>query len=234
MRIYVSNQSSSVSNTQLTQMIAAMNILLTNFCTDWGLSPIQLFQSFTRVGDVIPNNTIFIFNNSDSPGALGYHFDQSGLAIGKVFARTIINYGGSILYKDNSTFTVAQCLAHEAFEMICDNSANKWVLDNNSTFWAYEVSDAVQNNLYVVTLPGGIKVGLSDYVLPSWFDSNSVSGPYNKMNTLTRPLTLDRGGYSIIIRGNRVSQVFGMGVTNEKKNDVLNDVVNIKKKFGLL
>lgn len=233
MRIYVSNQSKVVSNTQVQQMITAMNILLTSLYTDWGLSPIQMFQSFTKPSDPLQNYTIFIFDDTDSPGALGYHFDVSGLAIGKVFAKTILNYGGVVLYRNATTMTVAQCLCHEAFEMIGNPNVNKWMLDNSGTFWAAELCDAVQNNIYVITLPGNIKVGLSDYLLPSWFNTDMRVGPYNKMNTLRAPFTLDRYGYSILIRNNRVTQIYGMSYPESKKNDVEKDVNEIKLKFGL-
>jgi hypothetical protein len=232
MRIYLSNQSTVVSNTQVQQIIAAMNVLLTSLYTDWGLSPIQMFQSFTRVSDPLQNYTIFIFDNTDSPGALGYHFDTSGLAIGKVFAKTILNYGGVVLYRDANTMTVAQCICHEAMEMVGNPNVNKWILDNSGTFWAAELCDAVQNNIYVVTV-SGVKVGLSDYLLPSWFVPNTRVGPFNKMNTLRAPLTIDRYGYSILIRNNRVGQIYGISYPDSKKREVEEDVNEIKEKFGL-
>ena len=232
MMIYVSNQSTVVSNTQFQQMITAMNQFLLTLCSDWSIGIVQLFQAIVNPNNIL-NNTIFIFDNTDSPGALGYHFDVNGLAIGKVFAKTITGYGGAVLYKDTTTMTVAQCLCHEALEMIGNANINKWFLDNKGVFWAGELCDAVENNLITITLPGNVKVGLSDYVLPNWFSPNSTRRPFNKLNTLTGPFKLDRYGYSITIKNNRVVSVYGQSYLENKKSEVESDVNEIKEKFGL-
>lgn len=232
MMIYVSNQSSVVTNLQFQQMITAMNQFLITLCQDWSITTIQLFPVFASPNNIV-NNTIFIFDNTDSPGALGYHFDVGGLAVGKVFAKTILDYGGVVLYKDQLTMTVAQCLCHEALEMIGNANINKWFLDNKGVFWAGELCDAVQNNLIVITLPGNIRVGLSDYVLPKWFSPNSRTKPFNKLNTLNSPFSVDRLGYSITIKNNRVISVYGESYPAIKKVEVEDDIREIKEKFGL-
>jgi hypothetical protein len=192
-------------------MVKAINTLLTSLCNDWNLSQIQLLIGS---GNNYPNNSIFLLDYTDSPGALGYHYEESGLAIGKVFAKTILGYGGAILYKDSTTFTVSQCLCHELLEMIGNNETNKWYLDNNGIFWAGELCDPVESNLIIYTLPGNIKVALSDYVLPNWFSPDSTIRPFNKLNTLTTPFSLSPGGYAIIIDNYNVEEVFGMSGTN--------------------
>lgn len=219
------NQSSVVSSDQLSKMITAINILLTTLCSDWSLEAMQLVKvsAVTKV-----SNTIYILDNTDSPGALGYHYEVNGNAVAKVFAKTIINYGGVVLYKDKVTMTVAQCLCHELLEMIGNSTINKWYLDNNGTFWAGELSDAVQNNLIVINLPNSVKVGLSDYVLPSYFSPNTIVGPFNKLNTLKAPFTVDKSGYAIIIQGNSIVAIYGSSVTEQKKIDVEKDITEIK------
>lgn len=233
MRIYVSNVSTVVSNSQLQSMISAINPYLLTLCNDWNLQSIQLFQAFTSTRGTIPPYTIFIMDNTDSPGALGYHFESSGVPIGKVFAKTILNYGGAVLYKDNRTMTVAQCLCHEIMEMIGNEQTNKWYMDNDGSLWCGELCDAVENNLYVVTLPNNVKVGLSDYVLPSYFTPDCRRRPFNKMNTLTSPFSLDSGGYSILIRNNRVVEIFGSTVTESKKQEVISDANELRAKFNI-
>ena len=242
MRIYVSNQSTVVSNSQVQKMILAMNQFLITLCKDWSITTVQMFQTFTGPNKIL-DNTIFIFDNSDSPGALGYHFDVDGLAVGYVFAKTILDYGGDVLYKNSTTGTVSQCLCHEALEMIGNANINKWFLDNNGTFWAGELCDAVESNIITVTLTGNIKVALSDYVLPSWFSPNSTKRPFNKLNTLTGPFKIDKWGYSLIIRNNRIVAVWGQSFletdfrsSNEaydKKIEVESDISEMKLKFGL-
>jgi hypothetical protein len=232
MIIYVSNQSKVVSEIQFQQMITAMNQFLITLCSDWSITTVQLFKAITTPTKIL-NNTIFIFDDSDSPGALGYHFDVDGFAVGKVFAKTILQYGGAVLYKNATTMTVAQCLCHEALEMIGNANINKWYLDNSGVFWAGELCDAVENNLITITIPGSIKVALSDYVLPNWFSPNSTKRPFNKLNTLTGPFKLDRYGYSITIKNNRVVSVYGQSYPDNKKADIESDVTEIKEKFGL-
>jgi hypothetical protein len=63
MRIYVSNQSTVVSNSQVQKMILAMNQFLITLCKDWSISTVQMFQTFTGPNRIL-DNTIFIFDNS--------------------------------------------------------------------------------------------------------------------------------------------------------------------------
>jgi len=239
------NQSTVVNSTNLQNMVKAINMLLVNVCSDWGFAPTQLVIG---TGNTHPNNSIYMMDNTDVDGALGYHDEISGKAYAKIFAKTIINYGGAILYKDNYTFTVAQCLFHELLEMMGNNVANKWYLDNSGIFWAGELCDPVESNLIVYTLPGNIKVGLSDYVLPSWFSPDSTTRPFNKLNTLTAPFTLAPGGYAILIDNYQVIDIYGMNngshvvgtystsftllaaTQKDRENDISNIKLAIKKR----
>ena len=201
------NQSSTISQQNLQYIVKSINMLLIAVCNDWALSPIQLIIG---TGNNFLNNSLFLLDYTDSPGALGYHYEQSGNSYAKVFVRTILSYGGALLYKDATTFTVAQCVCHELLEMIGNNLTNKWYLDNNGIFWAGELCDPVESNLIVYTLPGNVKVGLSDYILPNWFNADSNKRPYNKLNTLTTPFSIAPGGYAIVIDNYQVYEIFGM------------------------
>ena len=223
----VINLSTVVTLDQFTKMIKAINTYLSALTNDWNLQPMQLVASTYNSRNILPN-TIFILDTTDEAGALGYHFENAGNAIGKVFAKTIIQYGGVVLYKDNTTMTVAQCLCHELLEMVGNPTVNKWFLDNNGIFWAGELCDAVENNLYVVTLTGNVKVGLSDYVLPNYFSADTVRGPFNKMNTLSAPFTVDHYGYAITIQGNDIVAIYGSKYPEDKKSDVVKDIAEIK------
>ena len=123
------NQSSVVNQQNLQYIVKAINMLLIVVCNDWGLSPTQLIIGS---GTNYPNNTLLLQDYTDSDGALGYHYEDNGKAIGKVFVRTILGYGGVLLYRDQSTFTVAQCVCHELLEMIGNNQTNKWSCPKNS------------------------------------------------------------------------------------------------------
>ena len=201
------NQSSAINQQNLQYIVKAINMLLTAVCNDWGLSPTQLIIGS---GTNYPNNTLLLQDYTDSDGALGYHYQDNGKAIGKVFVRTILGYGGVLLYRDQYTFTVAQCVCHELLEMIGNNQTNKWYLDNNGIFWAGELCDPVESNLIVYTLPGNVRVGLSDYILPNWFSADSTRRPFNKLNTLSSPFSIAPGGYAIIIDNYEIIEIFGI------------------------
>jgi hypothetical protein len=130
--------------------------------------------------------------------------------------------------------------------MIGNNQTNKWYLDNNGIFWAGELCDPVESNLIIYTLPGNIKVGLSDYVLPNWFSADSTARPFNKLNTLNTPFSLSPGGYAIIINNYNVEEIFGLDNTKNftigtysstypllsiKEKDRQNDLNEIKMKI---
>ena len=232
------NQSTVITTQNLQNMVKAINIFLVTVCNDWGLAPTQLVISTSGVH---PNKSIYMMDDTDVDGALGYHDEINGKSYAKIFARTILNYGGVILYRDAHTFTVAQCLCHELLEMMGNDEVSKWYLDNNGTMWAGELCDPVESNLILYTLPGNIKVGLSDYVLPSWFSPDTTTRPFNKLNTLTSPFTLDSGGYAIIlvIESGYIDTVYGSMLTgtqslisvNEK--NIQKDMLELKNKYKL-
>lgn len=57
-----------------------------------------------------------------------------------------------------------------------------------------EVANPVQGNIITLKIQNK-EVEVSDYVYPSWFDLTDVKGPYNYKKTLTKPFTLNKGGY---------------------------------------
>ena len=208
----VFNLSTVVNSTNLQNMVRAINIYLTTVCNDWGLASTQLVIGNYNSHMSLQNDSIFIYDNTDQEGALGYHYETNGNAVGRVFAETLLNYGGVILYQNSTTFTVAQCLAHELLEMIGNPETNKWYLDNYGNLWAGELCDPVESNLIVYTLPGNIKVGLSNYVLPKWFSPDSISGPYDKLGVTSYPFEIASGGYAIVVEdvSGDVVSLYGM------------------------
>lgn len=232
------NQSTVVTTQQLTNMVKALNMFLVTVCSDWGLASTQIVIGS---GNSRPNNSIYLIDYADVEGALGYHDEIGGKAYAKVFAKTILQYGGAILYKDNHTFSVASVLCHELLEMMGNNQVSKWYLNNDGILYAGELCDAVESNIIVYTLPGNIKVALSDYVLPSWF-SPDASRPFNKTNTLTAPFTLDSGGYSIIIviTGGYIDTIYGSthqsgtsSLSSITANSIKKDIMEISEQFKL-
>ena len=114
--------------------------------------------------------------------------------------------------KNNTIPTVAQAFAHEIFEMICNMNVNVWWQLSNGNLVPAEVCDPVQG----ITVPvkvGSVTVGLSDYILPVWADPQATRGPYNYLNTLTKPFQIAKGGYVVLMKGSSISYVLGTSVT---------------------
>jgi len=195
-------------------MINALNTLLPAFCSVW--SPKQYICQAAPASIKPGSNGLYcvFMDNSDMAGTLAYHTQSSSVPLGKVFVKTILQYGGAILLGANSNVpTVAQAFTHEIFEMIVNMNVNTWWQRNDGSLIPAEVCDPVQGNLIIVKV-GSSRVGLSDYILPVWSNPQGVKGPFNYLNTLTQPFQLAKGGYIIVMKCGVISQVMGAQVSD--------------------
>ena len=110
------------------------------------------------------------------------------------------------------------------------------MLADQKTMYAYEVCDAVESNALTVQVKTGsakkgrffaatvtpiyTKVGLSDWVLPNWFDPQSKIRPFNHNNTLTAPLTLDKYGYIILFKNGLYDAIYGKSILSSRKDEI--------------
>ena len=53
---------------------------------------------------------------------------------------------------------------------------------------------------------GGEDIAFSDFLLPAWKDPQNTTGPFNYINTLKTPFTVDVGGYVVILGSDGSSQ----------------------------
>lgn len=224
-QIAIVNVSTCITDVQGQNMTDALNYLLPTFCKDWSL-PVCI-ATYIKLGKTtnIPTK-IVLLDNTDEPSALGYHDLKNNIPYGKVFAKTILLSGGSILYNSNfSVPTVAQALSHEVFELLVNPICNSWWQFSDSGLCPSEVGDPVEGNIVTVTLsynkpPSRVQVGMSDWILPAWKDPQSTKGPYNHLNTLTAPFQLSHNGYEIIYTNGIITTVFGERVSQWKKDFV--------------
>jgi len=230
-QIAIINSSTVVSDTSGLIITTALNTLLPQFCKDWNLpkyTAVYVPKGHTS-GIVLK---VFLLDTADVQGALGYHDLSSNVPYGKCFAKTLLDYGGVLLYSSDLTVqTFAQVVGHEVFELLVDPIANGWWdIGDGQTLFASETCDPVQGNIVTVTVTSKssvpvsilknqykavtkstvVKVGMSDWILPAWSDPQNTHGPFNHMRTLTSPFTLDAGGYGIQMTGGSAGQVFGM------------------------
>ena len=211
MTLYFCNKSTKVNNTQFSQMLLALSNYTTNLTSAWNLAPVNIVSTPNASLTHPTENTIFLFDNTDQAGALGYHYEQNGFAVAEIFAETTLGYYGSnsILY-NGSNPTVSSVLCHETFEMIVNQYANRWWMDINGNLWAAEVCDPVENDLYTVTIPGGTKVSMSNFVYPLWAipDATRSMGQFDFLNIIHAPFTI-KNGYAIVLTNESVVIQYG-------------------------
>src|SRR5213076_1063160 len=144
---------------------------------------------------LLPSQFIY-FDDADAAGALGYHdLTKNGQPVSKIFVKTTL--------ADHQLVSVTAC--HELFEMAIDPIANLWAEAADGTEYAYEMSDPVEEDTF---LDG---IAMSNFVHPSWFEpfKHPPGTKFDHLGRLTKPFTMSKGGYVIIKKNGKVSQIFG-------------------------
>jgi hypothetical protein len=163
-----------------------------HFLPVWGY-PVKLYN--TKVAK--PSDWRFMyFDDADVAGALGYHdLTDQGQPLTKVFVKT------ALANKELVSVTAS----HELFEMVIDPIANLWAEAKDGTEYAYEMSDPVEEDTFLVD---GIR--MSNFVHPSWFEpfDHPPGTKFDHLGLLKKPFTMTKGGYMIIKKKGKVSQVF--------------------------
>jgi hypothetical protein len=161
-KVSVLNQSQAVTDTEVSQAVLALQAQVSNdFAAAWG---IDAEVKFVAGNQAEPGSwALVIFDNSDQPGALGYHdLTADGLPLGKVFAGTDIQNG--------LQWTITA--SHELLEMLADPDIDLTVFvqpnDQSGRIYAYEVCDACEADNYGYAINGTM---VSDFVFPAWFES---------------------------------------------------------------
>ena len=122
--------------------------------------------------------------------------------------------------------TIAGALFHELVEALMDPTVNSWwqngsalnvnhadgsvtqsgtTFSNGTTFCCAEVADPTQQN-FVVIKCGSEDIAFSDFIFPAWKILQNTAGPFNYINTLKTPFTVDVGGYVVILGSDGSSQ----------------------------
>jgi hypothetical protein len=223
--IAIVNKSTVMTNSDAILIVAGLNTLLPTFCKDWSIPLVTAVYSAGSVKSNTPLQCI-IMDTSDVENALGYHGETKDVPYGKVFVKTILQSGGVMLYSPVAGIpTVASIISHEVFEMIVDPYVNVWWTGaDGMTLYAGEVSDPVQSNV-VKAIVNGVPIGYSDWILPAWANPQSKVGPYNHNNTLTAPMTLDKGGYLIQMKNREYSNIYGSDMSEYMKANLSNRTV---------
>jgi hypothetical protein len=164
-----------------------------HFLPIWGY-PVTLYNT----NKAKPADWQFIyFDDADTAGALGYHdLTHDGKPLSKIFVKTTRDAGDQV--------SVTAC--HELFEMVIDPIANLWAEAADGTEYAYEMCDPVEADTFMVD-----NIAMSNFVYPTWFEpfKHPAGTKYDHLGLLKRPFSMTKGGYVIIKKNGRVSDIFG-------------------------
>jgi hypothetical protein len=190
------------------------------FLPVWGY-PVKLYNT----AQARPTDWQFIyFDDADTAGALGYHdLTKDGQPLSKIFVKT------TLAAKELVSVTAS----HELFEMVIDPIANLWAEAKDGTEYAYEMSDPVEEDTFLVD---GIQ--MSNFVHPSWFEpfKHPPGAKFDHLGLLKKPFSMTKGGYVIVKRKGKVSDEFGSKAKQKRfaKEHRLNHRSEYRKAKGLL
>jgi hypothetical protein len=148
--------------------------------------------------------TFVFLDDADSPGALGYHdLTKNGLPLSKIFVKTTLSVGDKV--------SVTAC--HELAEMMIDPAINLWSDGPLGTLYAYEMCDAVEDEEFLID-----GIAMSDFVYPAYFElfHKPKSVQFDYLKKVTKPFQILKGGYSLVRKGTKVTQIFGSKAKERK------------------
>jgi hypothetical protein len=178
-------------------LIAAMQVFIDKHVVPvWG-TPAKL----VKTKGFVKNQWAMVFlDDADQAGALAYHdLTPDGLPISKVFVKTTLDNGD----------LVSVSASHELVEMLVDPAINLMTTGPDpKTIYAYESADPVEALSFAVS-----GIPMTDFVYPAYFEAFHKPGSvqFDRMNKLARPFQILSGGYQIVWKNGKWSQVFGSG-----------------------
>jgi hypothetical protein len=189
------NQATTPLGVDLDALIAAMQEYVTSYVAPvWG-TPAHLIKT---TGFQAGAWAMVFLDNADQPGALAYHdLTPDGLPVAKVFVKTTL---------DNNDL-VSVSASHELVEMLVDPATNMMTSGPDAkTIYAYESADPVEELNFLVK-----GIAMSDFVHPAYFETfrKPKSVQFDHLNQVTKPFQILKGGYQIIFKNGKYSQVFG-------------------------
>jgi len=180
-------------------LVAAMQTYIDDFIVPiWG-TPAKLVKTdgFQKGAWAM----VFL-DDADQAGALAYHdLTPDGFPVSKVFVRTTL--------ENNDLVSVSA--SHELVEMLVDPAINLMTTGPNAKLvYAYESADPVEALSFDVD-----GIPMSDFVYPSYFEVFHPAGSvrFDQMDKVNKPFQILSGGYQIVFKNGKWSQVFG----SEKK-----------------
>lgn len=196
------NDATTALGVDLDELISAMQAYVDQYVVPvWG-TPAKLIRS---TGFVPGAWAIVFLDDADQPNALAYHdLTPDGLPQSKVFVRTTLaNHD-----------LVSVSASHELVEMLVDPAINLMTTGPDAELvYAYESADPVEELNFEVD-----GIAMSDFVHPAYFEAfhppDSVL--FDHLNKVTKPFEILSGGYQIILKNGKWTQVFGSAEKAER------------------
>jgi len=192
---FIDKSTTTPLGVDLDDLIVAMQLYVSRYVAPvWG-TPEKLVKS---TGFRKGAWAMVFLDNADAPGALAYHeLTPDGLPISKVFVKTTLANGD----------LVSVSASHELVEMLVDPAINLMTTGPDpKTIYAYESADPVEALSFKVN-----GIPMSDFVYPAYFEVFHKPGSvkFDQLNKVGRPFQILRGGYQIVFKNGRWSQIFG-------------------------
>jgi|ERR1700733_529228 len=189
------NNATVALGVDLDSLIAAMQEYIDTYVAPvWG-TPAKLIKT---KGFKSGAWAMVFLDSSDQPGALAYHdLTPDDLPVSKVFVKTTLLDKG----------LVSVSASHELVEMLVDPAINMMTTGPDpKTTYAYESADPVEESSFPVA---GIQ--MSDFVYPAYFEvfRKPKSVQFDQMKLVTKPFQILKGGYQIVMKNGKETQVFG-------------------------
>ena len=189
------NQAQTPLGLDMNELVAALQKFVDDCVVPvWG-TPAKLMSTS---GFVKGSWALVFLDTADAPGALAYHdLTPDGFPLSKVFVKTIQD--------DNASLSVAT--SHELVEMLVDPAINLWTNGPaKSVFYAYEAADPVEETSF--KLDG---FDMTNFIYPSYFEDfrKPNSTQFDYMKKVSRPFQILGGGYQIIFKKGKETQVMG-------------------------
>src|ERR1700722_172787 len=197
MLIAITNQSTMVSNADLTTICKAIQIQLDLHVLpawNWKASTVSFYADATKIPGYAW--TIYVVDSESSvPDALGFHQEETEDKIdGYIMSQPILSNGGAVMAFDAANpdqYTISGTLSHEVIEAVGDVYTNTYCDDNKGNSWCRELCDAVEQISCPVVVDG-VSISVSDFLFPSYFNpyaTLALNKPFNFLATLQSPFS---------------------------------------------
>lgn len=211
------NKSSVLQDAEIQAWLPGLNKFMADVRYYWP-RPANLIWCPNEKEPALAWKVIFA-DTTDQAGALAYHdFTPDGRPISYVFAKTLLDGGYSV--------TVGAC--HEIAEMLADPFCACAEQMTNSTFYAREICDPVEDDSegYIIRTPGFPDVLASNFVTPRYFIPGTPDlYKLDKQGNIDTPGAVNPGGYMyVFVSGRGWKPIYSDKETGEVKRASLHDL----------